>query len=75
MKQSAIQPYTLQELESIPTVSQSWNADLKVQEDGLRVWLTRTSVEDGEPYNDKVSIERWDNHYGRWVTVEEYQGR
>jgi hypothetical protein len=34
--------------------------------------LSRCTVEDGEPYNDKITVEKLRN--GRWIAVEEYPG-
>jgi len=63
--------YKVAELESKPTLAVGQAADLKVDKGHIRVWLSRCSVEDGEPYNNKVSVEMLIN--GRWVTVDEYQ--
>jgi hypothetical protein len=46
--------------------------DLKVESGDTRVWLSRCTKADGEPYNNKVSIEKLIN--GRWEIVEEYPG-
>jgi len=63
--------YSLSELESLPTLSVSQADDLKVESDFWRVWLSRCDVSDGEPYNNKVTVEELIN--GRWTTVKEYQ--
>jgi hypothetical protein len=65
--------YTLKELEALPTLAVGQASDLKVDTGTKRVWLSRCTVEDGEPYNNKVSIERYDGK--RWITVAEYQAR
>ena len=65
--------FTLQELERMPTLCVGQADDLKVEEDGVRVWLSRCSVEDGEPYDNKVTVEKWVNL--RWTVVEEYQAK
>ena len=64
--------YTARELERKRTLSTGQCSDLKIDTGKERVWLSRCSVEDGEPYNNKVSVEKLRN--GRWVTVEEYEG-
>lgn len=63
--------YTLKELESMPTLSVGQADDLKVDTGDNRVWLARTTVADGEPYNNKVTVEQYIN--GRWVEVDQYQ--
>lgn len=65
--------YTLEELESLPTLSVGQADDLKVDTGNTRVWLSRCSVEDGEPYDNKVTVERLAE--GRWVEVETYQAK
>lgn len=62
--------YTAAALKAMPTLAVGQADDLKVDEDGERVWLARTAIADGEPYDDKITIERLEN--GRWVVVEEY---
>lgn len=62
--------YTLTELEALPTLSTSQADDLKIDDGQTRVWLSRTTVADGEPYDNKVTIERLVN--GRWEIEEQY---
>jgi len=64
--------YTLAELEAMPTITQGQADDLKVDEgDGIRIWLSRCGVEDGEPCNNKVTIEELQG--GSWVEVGWYE--
>ena len=63
--------YTLKELESLPTLSVGQAEDLKIEDGKTRVWLSRCGVEDGEPYNNKVTEEQYLN--GRWVTARTYK--
>lgn len=76
--------YTLAELEALPTLATGQADDLKIETETRRVWLSRCTVEDGEPYNNKATIEEYQedhrpeslsrrNHGGAWVVVEEYQ--
>lgn len=65
--------YSLSELESLPTLSTGQADDLKVDTGKARVWLSRCGVEDGEPYANKVTVEKLRD--GRWVTVEEYEAK
>jgi hypothetical protein len=63
--------YGLAELRALPTLDQSMFADLKVDEDNKRAWLSRMTAADGAPYENQVSIEREIN--GVWTTVAQYQ--
>lgn len=62
--------YKLAELEALPTLSVSQSDDLKVDTGTRRVWLARTGVADGEPYENRVTVEEYDGD--RWNTTEEY---
>lgn len=68
--------YTLAQLEAMPTLAQSQADDLKVDwsdgDEGLRIWLSRCTVQDGEPYDNKVTVEIRDPR-GNWITAYEYQ--
>lgn len=55
--------YTLAELEALPTLSQGHTDDLKIETENTRVWLSRMTVEDGEPYNNKVTVEKLKGGY------------
>jgi hypothetical protein len=68
--------HTVEELESMPTITQGQADDLKIEREMRspnyagpeRVWLSRCTVGDGEPWDNKVTIE----HYidGSWIEVE-----
>jgi hypothetical protein len=59
----------LAELEAMPTLSQGQADDLKIDTGkGERVWLARCTREDGEPWDNKVTIERYID--GRWIECE-----
>jgi hypothetical protein len=64
--------YTAEELEQMPTLPSGFTDDLKVETDMMRVWLARTTVEDGAPHNNRITMEKLRG--GEWVTIEEYQG-
>ena len=64
--------YTAKELEKKPTLSTGQADDLKVDTGSTRVWLSRCGIEDGEPCEDKVTVEKLIN--GKWETVEVYKG-
>jgi hypothetical protein len=68
--------FTLEELEAMPTLCVGQAADLKVESDegdGIRIWLSRCGVADGEPYENKVSVEKYVNL--RWQEVSTYQAK
>lgn len=64
--------YTTDELEDLPVLSQGQADDLHIEEDGLRVWLSRTGRADGEPFDNTVTHEELID--GRWVITEIYNG-
>jgi hypothetical protein len=62
--------YSVEYLESLPTLHQGQADDCKLDDGETRIWLSRCTVEDGEPYNNKVTVERLVD--GRWVETETY---
>jgi hypothetical protein len=68
----ALQRYTAAQLERRRTLSTGQCDDLKVDTGRHRVWLSRCTRDDGEPYNNKVTVEQLVG--GRWVEVETYRG-
>ncbi len=67
-----VRRYTAAELERKKTLSTGQCDDLKVDTGRERVWLSRCTRADGEPFNNKVTVE-W-LIAGRWKSVDEYQG-
>lgn len=67
-----MEKYTAKELSALPTLSVGQAEDLKVDTGNTRVWLARTGTADGEPYENKISVEKLKN--GRWEVVDEYEG-
>ena len=65
--------FTKQELERMPTLCVGQADDLKFEGDGVRVWLSRCDEADGEPYDNKVTVEKWVNL--RWTEVQTYQAK
>ncbi len=63
--------YTLAELKKIPTLSTGQVDDLKVENGGCRVWLSRCGVADGMEYDNMVTVEVYTNN--NWETVQTYQ--
>ena len=64
--------YSARELEAMPTLATGQADDLKVQTEEYQVWLSRTGKADGEPYDNKITVERLVD--GKWITVRTYQG-
>mgnify|MGYP001168726748 CR=1 FL=1 len=65
--------YTAAQLRSMPTLATGQADDLKVERAHTRVWLSRCTVADGEPFNNKVTVER-QGALGRWEVRDVYQG-
>lgn len=59
---------TLSELKELPTLAQGQADDLKIESDTERVWLSRCTAADGEPWDNKVTVERYIG--GSWIEVE-----
>ena len=63
--------FTLEELKDMETLQEGYADDLKLEEDGYRVWLSRVGIKDGMTYNNMVTVEELQN--GSWVTIYEYE--
>lgn len=61
---------TLDELEALPTLSVGQSCNLKIDEGDRRIWLSRCTVADGEPFDNAVTVETLVD--GRWVDFERY---
>ena len=64
--------WTLEELEAMPTLCVGQADNLKVETDNTRVWLSRCTVADGEPFDNKVTVEELTKD-GRWEEARTYQ--
>lgn len=63
-------PIGYETLESLPTLCVGQADDLKYESDGIRIWLSRCGIGDGEPYEEAASLEYlvngcWQDG-GRW---------
>ena len=67
--------YTLQELEAMPTLTVGQADNLKIENETIRIWLSRCSVADGEPYDNKVTVEMYDDLHGEWYEHHSYQAQ
>lgn len=65
--------FSLEELQNMKTLAVGQTSDLKFDDGKTRIWLSRCTVEDGEPYNNKVTVEELQD--GRWVITNTYQAR
>lgn len=59
-------------LENLPVLCQGQADDLHIDTGDFRVWLSRTGVLDGEPYENTVTIEERTNE--GWVEFAVYDG-
>lgn len=72
--------HTAAELRKLPTLCVGQADDLKIERladdlsPGYRVWLSRCTVADGEPVDNKVTIERQEARSGKWYTSQWYEG-
>jgi len=69
--------YDTKTLEALPRISEGHSEDLKVEttlDDGTpaRVWLSRCGLDDGELWENTVTLETCPD--GRWVTVQRWNG-
>lgn len=67
--------YTLAELKALPTISTGQADDLKIDTGDVRVWLSRCSVEDGEPFNNKVTVEVYNARLKKWLEARKYEAK
>lgn len=63
--------FTFQTLNRLPTLRQGQADDLKFESATTRVWLSRLGKEDGQPYDNQVTVEQFDGK--SWETVEQYE--
>lgn len=80
-----LQKITLKELEEKPTLEEGFTDDLKLEgmiqrPDGylfalnqFKLWLARTTMEDGEECDNKVTLEIFDKNFNKWITLETWE--
>jgi hypothetical protein len=66
---------SLAELRSLPTISSAQADDLKIDHDGVRVWLSRMTVEDGAVCDHQVTVETFRASTGQWARWKTYPAR
>ena len=62
---------TLEEVIKMEVISQGQTDDLIFEDDGVRLWVSRMTEEDGMPYNHQITVEAYDG--SSWFTITEYQ--
>jgi hypothetical protein len=75
MKKIKSYQWRLKDISKFKTISQGQTDDLKVESEGMKVWLSRMTKEDGMPYNNQITVELFNNKLGSWETVEQYEAR
>jgi hypothetical protein len=63
----------LDELEALPVLHQGQADDCHIDTGTERVWLSRCGTEDGMPWNNMVTVERYIG--GSWIEVEWYEAK
>ena len=65
--------YTFDELEELPTLSEGYVDNMKIDEGDVRWWLSRCGIFDGEPYENTVTVEALTAD-GQWRDAFRYDG-
>lgn len=65
--------YTLSELNAMPTIGNGHTENLKLEQDGVRVWLSRLDKSDGMPYDNQVTVEKKVD--GQWTNIDTYEAK
>ena len=60
-------------LDASPTLCVGQSCDLKYEGGGYRVWLSRCGIDDGEPFENTITIEHLDAR-GHWIEIVRYDG-
>ena len=78
-----IRKMSLKQIEKLPTLHVGQFDDLKIETADTRVWLSRMTIEDGQPYNNQVTEEKLEHPHtskgvdqtqGKvWTTVRQYE--
>jgi hypothetical protein len=63
-----------EQLDHTPTDTEGYTSDLKFDDGCFRLWLSRCSTLDGEPYDNTVYVEEYDEDNGRWYEIGHYDG-
>ncbi len=63
---------SLAEIQSLATISSGHADDLKIDSDGVRVWLSRMTVQDGAAFDNEVTVEIFHRSTGQWARYKSY---
>lgn len=66
--------HNAEELRALPTLAVGQADDLKIDQGGYRVWISRCGLADGAQYEDTVFVEMLEEPSGQWTTIAEYEG-
>ena len=64
--------YTSKQLKEMPTLEQGHYDNLKIKTETTKVWLSRMTVGDGQPYDNEITVEELIN--GIWTVTRQYEG-
>lgn len=63
--------YSLDYLQSLPTLHVDHFDNLKINTGKVKVWLSRMTITDGMPYDNQVTIEQYIN--GTYQIIHQFQ--
>lgn len=64
---------SIDDINAADVISSAQFDDLLYDKDGLRIWVSRMSIEDGMPYNDQVTIEEYSETKRKWIITNRYE--
>lgn len=70
--------FSLAQLEALPTINEGHTSDLKWDTGQTRVWLSRMTKEDGQPYDNQVIVETRQSATSKsplWKTILKYPAK
>lgn len=65
--------FALSDLQKLPTLAVGQADNLKIDTGNVRVWLSRCTVDDGQPYDNQVTVETFTGK--RWVALYHYEAK
>ena len=78
-----VRKMTLRKIDSLPTLHSGHFDNLKIETEDTRVWLSRMTIEDGMPYNNQVTEEKYQHPHDNkgvdqtrgkvWETIRQYE--
>lgn len=61
-------------LQDLPVLCVSQACDLHIDRSDFHVWLSRCGLADGEPFEETVYLEEYDEEEGRWKDLAYFDG-